>query len=348
MTINCSYTLLQSATRLWAMGALVLAVWLGWGSPVLAQTPLADGASQSFPPRATGVPADTVEVDDLPEGVKAKLKLLNVKNADLRDVFRSIAHEHNLNLVVDNRIERHVTVRLADLPVLEAIAYLCDENNLELIRSGHIFHVKQPPQPPPPPPREPVVVVRDSLLSVDLHEDDLEQVMRLIAGRSRTNIIVRRGVSGTVTGTLQDVTVDQGLRTLLLNNGFSVREIEGIYHVDRAGMEGGEGQQQGRTFWVQVEDTLITLDVVDARVADVLREVGAQMKVNLITYDTPEERITAKADSLTLDETLGLLLKRTNLTFRKEDDLYFIGDKNTSGIASTRLVRLDHLRAPIG
>ena len=328
-----------------AVCVALLAAWLGWCNSAAAQSaPPANVVRGTSIPLA-GAPADTVEVDDLPEGAKAKLKLLNVKDADLRDVFRSIAHAHNLNLVVDNRIDRHVTVRLADLPVLEAIEFLCDENNLELIRSGHIFHVKQPLPPPPPPPREPTVVVRDSLLNIDLRDDDLEQVMRLIAGRSGTNIIVRRGVSGTVTGTLQEVTVDQGLRTLMLNNGFSIREIEGIYHIDRAGMEGGDSQQRARAFWVQVEDTLVTLDVVDARVADVLREVGAQMKVNMITYDTPEERITAKADSLTLDDTLNLLLKRTSLTFRKEDDIYFIGDKNTSGLASTRLIRLDHLRA---
>ncbi len=347
MTFNRPFhDLLPHRTLLWAGCAVVLTV-LCWCSPVMAQSPPTARLSQTPPPTVPGTPADTVQVDDLPEGAKAKLTLLNVKNADLRDVFRSIAHEHNLNLVVDNRIDKHVTLRLADLPVLEAISFLCEQNGLKLVRSGHIFRVVLPPKPAPPPEPEPKVTVGDSLLSVDLREDDLEQVMRLIAERSGTNIIVRRGVSGTVTGMLQEVTVDQGLRTLMLNNGFSVREIEGIYHIDRAGMEGGDGQQQARAFWVQVEDPLITLDVVDARIDDVLREVGAQMKVNLIIYNTSEERITAKADSLTLDQTLGLLLKRTSLTFRKEDDMYFIGDKNTSGMASTRLIRLDHLRADV-
>lgn len=339
MTFNRSfYGLLPHRTHLWAGCAVVLTVWVGWGSPVLAQ-------SQASRPTRSGAPADTIEVDDLPEGAKAKLKLLNVKNADLRDVFRSIAHEHNLNLVVDNRIDRHVTVRLADLPVLETIEFLSRQNNLVLVRSGHIFHIMLPPPSPEPPPPEPIVSVQDSLLSVDLKDDKLEQVMRLIAQKSGANIVVRRGVSGTVTGTLHNVAVDQGLRTLLLNNGFTVREVEGIYQVDRAGLEGEEGQQRARAFWVHVEDSLITLDVVDARVADVLREVGAQMNVNLITYDTPEERITAKADSLPLDETLNLLLKRTRVTYRKEDDIYFIGERGTSGIATTRLLRLNHLRA---
>ena len=352
-----------------AMALIWLAAWLGWCEGALAQssprvrsvssadtvvTP-AHGNRPGFrvPSRAGGEPLalaaagrrDTVGVDDLPEGTKDNLKLLNVRDADLRDVFRSIAHEHNLNLIVDNRIDKRVTIRLADIPVLEAIAFICEQNNLKLVRSGSIFRVVLPPPPPPEPEPEPKVTVRDSLLSVELHQDDLERVVRSITRQSGVNIIVRRGVKGDLSGTLQDVPVDQGLRTLMGSNGFTLRQQEGIYHVDRAGMEGEEGQARARAFWVQAEDGLVTLDVIDARIADVLREIAAQMKVNLITYDAPEERITAKADSLTLDAALNLLLKRTSVTFRKEDDIYFVGDKNTNGIASTRLIRLDHLRA---
>lgn len=302
-------------------------------------------ARREVPVLAAASPHDTVVVDNVPEGARDKLKLLNVRDADLRDVFRSIAHEHNLNLVVDNRIDKHVTIRLADIPVLEAIEFLCEQNGLKLVQRGRIFRVVLPPPPPPEPESEPRVTVRDSLLSVDLREDDLEKVMRLIARQSGANIIVRRGVTGKLSGTLQDVLIDQGLRTLMTSNGFTLRQQDGIYHIDRAGMEGEEGQRRARAFWVQAKDSLVTLDVVDARIADVLREIAAQMKVNLITYDAPEERITAKADSLTLDAALNLLLKRTNVTYRKEDDIYFVGDKNTNGIASTRLLRLDHIRA---
>ena len=70
------------------------------------------------------------------------------------------------------------------------------------------------------------------------------------------------------------------------------------------------------------------------------------MKVNLITYDAPDQRITAKADSLSFDAALNLLLKRTNITYRKEDGIYFIGDKNTNGIASTRLYCVSIISVP--
>ena len=302
-------------------------------------------ATPTEPSPVETVAPDTLNAVSFPPAARAILKLLNVRNADLRDVFRTIAHEHDLNLIVDNTIDRKVTVRLANIPVLEAITFLCEQNGLNLARSGSIFRVMVPPPPTLPPPPIPTVHVQDSLLTVDLRADNLAQVIRLITVQSGINIIVRRGVQGDLTGALRNVPLEQGLRTLMFNNGFTLRNQEGIYHIDRAGMDSTDGGRRARAFWVQARDSLITLDVVEAQIADVLREIGAQMKVNLITYDAPDQRITAKADSLSLDAALNLLLKRTNITYRKEGGIYFIGDKNTNGIASTRLLRLDHIRA---
>ena len=324
------------------LGVVLLAVVLLQGIAASAQ-PVSDEAAALRIEAAFG---DSTTSDPLPEAARATLSMLSVKDADLRDVFRSIAHEHDLNLMVDNRIDRHVTVRLAELPVIEAIRFLCEENNLRLRRTGHIFHVDTVPEPPPPPPEPPSVSVRDSLLSVDLDDDDLEEVMRLITKQSGANVLVRRGVRGTLTGTLQGLPIDQGLRTLVLSNGFSIRKKDGVYHIDRRDVaEASEGSSQARTFWVQAEDSLITLDVAGAQIADVLREVAAQTDVDLITYSVPEGEITARADSLTLDEAFGLLLKQTEITFRRDGDIYYIGDRKTSGIATTRLIRLGHIRA---
>src|SRR5690606_20053497 len=156
---------------------------------------------------------------------------------------------------VDNRIERRVTIRLSDLPVIDALAFLARENGLDLSQEGPILRVDVPPEPVPPPPPVPApprVSVQADSLTVDLRGDELEEVMRHLAQQSGRNIVVRRGVRGPVHGTLSWVPFEVGLRTLLQNNGFTLREKEGIYHVDRAGM-GEEGAGGNRAFWVQVE-----------------------------------------------------------------------------------------------
>ncbi len=300
--------------------------------------------SQPTPPDTVAT-IQPVDPDPLPDAATAMLETLNVRDADVRDVFRGIAHQYGLNLVVHNGIDKRITVRLSDIPVIEALEFLCRRNGLQLKRTRNIFYVEPPPQAPPPPPTPPRVFVRDSLLTVDLNDDDLETVMRMVAQQSASNIMVRRGIRGQLSGMLKEVPVEQGLQTLLQNNGFALRNREGILHVDREHTDADAEGHPSRSLWVQVEDSLITLDVANARVADVVREITAQTKVNLITYDTPEERITAKASALTFDEALNLLLRQTSVTFRKEDGVYFIGNKQTRGIVSTRLLRLKHIRA---
>ena len=285
------------------------------------------------------------EETSFPTAVRDTLKMLNVKDSDLRDVFRGIAFEHEINLIVDNHIQRKVTFRLANLPVIEVLTFLCEENGLILTYSQGIFRIQNPPERPPPTPDPPLISLHDSLLSVDLRGAELETVVHEIARQSGINIVIRQGVRGSVTGLLKNVPLVVGLRTLAGNNGFSVRNIDDIYHIDRAGMRREDSTGEASTFWIQVEKGLVTLDIVNGKIADVLREIGVQMKVNLITYAVPENVLSAKVSDLTFEESLNFLLKGTNITYRQEGDVYYVGSKQTNGIASTRLLSLNHIRA---
>jgi type IV pilus assembly protein PilQ len=295
-----------------------------------------------------GQPVIQLEPETLPDAAHRTLEALNVRDADLRDVFRSIAAEHGLNLAVDNRIERQVTIRLADLPVIDVIVFLCEQYELSLIQDGGILRIEQP-EPlilPPPPPREISVSFLNGVLSADLSGESLSDVVRAIAEASGQNIVVRQGVEGPVRGLLTAVPLAAGLKTLMETNGFSVRERDGIYHIDRSGVSPpADGQAQGQSFWVEATDSTVSFEVTNAPIADILREVSVQSQMNLITYKQPEGQITARVSGVTPEEALTVLFRGTGITFRKAGDVYYVGDKATTGIATTRLIRLDHLRA---
>jgi hypothetical protein len=65
-----------------------------------------------------------------------KIDLIEVKNADLKDVIRGIAAKYNLNVLIDDAVQQRVTLRLADIPVPEALAFLARENGLNFDRPG--------------------------------------------------------------------------------------------------------------------------------------------------------------------------------------------------------------------
>jgi len=297
---------------------------------------------------------DTVQVDidlrNLPPAALQTIEVLNFRDLDLRDLLRAIGREYNVNLIVDNRINQMATIRLSDITVIETLIYLAQEYSFSINHSGQIFRINPfSNEPPPPEPTAPDITVGDDqLISMDLNSDALSDVAREITRLSGQNVVLRNGVSGTLTGYIQNVDFYTGLETILQNNGYSVRENDGIYVVDRMGMRYSEdGGQPTGSFWVNVQDELISLEVDNIPITDIIREIGYQLDLNLITYSLPDGVITANMSNLTLEETLSYLFRGTNFTFRREDDVYILGDKSISGIAATKLIRLNHIRADV-
>lgn len=289
----------------------------------------------------------TLDLSSLPEAVFQNVENLNVSNIDSRDFLRALGRQYDVNLIVENRINRQLTLRLSDVTVIEVLVFISQEYNLSLNQSGQVFRIREYIEPEPEPiVAEPLITFENSLLTLELEEVELATLTRELTIATGQNIIIRNGVRGTISGYLNDVQFENGLSILLNNNGFSLREKDDVYIIDRFGFSGDE---QGNTsnFWVDMEGGLVNLDVVNAPVTDVIREIGYQSDVNMITYGLPNTSITAKANNLTIDQALTYIFRGTEFTYRKEGEMYILGDKNTSGIASNKLIRLKHIRADV-
>jgi len=72
------------------------------------------------------------------------------------------------------------------------------------------------------------------LISLDVKQMDLQDVLRLIAEKANVNIIAGREVTGAVTLRLKNVDLWQALEAVLEASGFTYREEEGIIRVVKA------------------------------------------------------------------------------------------------------------------
>ena len=296
--------------------------------------------------------ADTNKISldyaNLPEGVFENTDNLNVRGVDVKDVLRGIGRQFDINILVDNSINRQVTLRLSNLMVIEALIQICQEFNLSLNQTGQILRIR-PYTPPEPEPivQESTIEYQDGQLNVDLHDIELQEFARQLSTQTGENVIVRNGVRGNLTGYLQDIDLQVGLSTILSNNGYSLRERDGVFIIDRMGFMDSEGNEGGQNFWITVQNGQVSMDVVEANVTDIIREIGYQSEASMITYGLPTNSITAKINNLSIDEALNYIFRGTSFTYRKEDEIYIIGDKATSGIASTKLIRLEHIRSDV-
>lgn len=282
----------------------------------------------------------------LPAGALATVSEINVRDADLRDVLRGLGAEYGLNLSVDNAIDRRVTLRLSDLPVVDIIEFLANEYDLVLDQNGPVVGVS-PWIPPPSPPTEapdPIVLYDDEgRLTLDLAGADVRRLARAVSTATGHNVIVRDGVTGPTRGYLRRAPFESGLRAVLSSNGFSLHQRDGIYEIGRPG--GNAGTSQGG-FYLHVDpDGYVDLDA-DATPTDaVLRELVAQSGIDIAALQPPTGTVTAQASGLSVDQALDLILRGTDVTYRFDNGVFYVDARGQPGTTTARLLSLKHLRA---
>ena len=77
--------------------------------------------------------------------------------------------------------------------------------------------------------------VSGQVISLNVTQMDLQDVLRLIAEKANLNIIISKEVAGTVTLRLKNVDLWHALGVILETNGFTYREEEGIIRVVKLG-----------------------------------------------------------------------------------------------------------------
>ncbi len=271
------------------------------------------------------------------------IQILDFKNTDIKDVVRAIADTYGLNIFVEDAIDYRVTIHLENVSINDALNFLANRADLEIQQEGSIIKFLLPP-PEPIPPLD--ISFNAPKLSLDVKNEPVSRVVKEISQICSTNIVLNKGVSGTVSGFLQNLDLEECLATFFSMNGYEVKKKNSIYHVDW-GMDYGTEttQQKRRGSRIDVVDGLISMDFHDVEIKQAVQEIAQQVETDIIVYGNLEGRITAKCSNITFDDALNYLFKGTKYTFRKDEDIYFIGDKTVQGINSSKLIKLQHLKA---
>jgi type IV pilus assembly protein PilQ len=273
---------------------------------------------------------------------------LDFKNTDIRDVIRLIATKYNLNIFIDNNISIPVTLHLSNIKIVDAIKFIVDQYNLELIQLGNILKIQQP-EIILPPPKELIVNYQDDRLTVDFNNEQIDKAMYAISQKSGKTIILDKFVSGKINGYLKDVPFEIGLQQLLENNGYTLEKKQGIYniHMQRdayADQEGRAIRARG-SFYLQVEDSLITMDIQNAPLNELIQEAARKLNKNIFLYGEIKGTISARVDRLSFTEFLDYIFQGSDITYKSEKKVYLIGDKNVKGLSSTELIKLNYIKS---
>src|SRR5690554_6904207 len=115
--------------------------------------------------------------DGVPPNSDSIIPALNFKDADIRDVIRGIAFEYETNIIIDNEINKRISIALFNVTVFNAVKLIATDNGFDFGYDSDRFYIKTIPVKEPPPPVEslPEITYTKGKLSVHLDNVKLEK-----------------------------------------------------------------------------------------------------------------------------------------------------------------------------
>ncbi|MBD3321671.1 MAG: hypothetical protein GF350_11305 [Chitinivibrionales bacterium] len=284
---------------------------------------------------------------------EARTMSIDVKDTDIRDVVRTISKGYDLNIIMDKDVTGKVTVHLSDVPIMEGLKTLVSSLGLEVVREGAVYRIRKASD-------EEVKSIKyiRGKLTVDVLNMDVREFLKELSSKTAVSIVPDNNVEGKISGKLYQVDLEDGLRALLETSGFKVTKRRNIYSVTSEETARGISRSTARRrrsggrseFFVDYSNGLLSLEVSNGDLEDVVKAISEQSEVEIITYGNLKADVNAKLEKMPLNEALALLLGGTKYTFIEKDQIILIGDRNPAShsgqaLSTSELIHLRHIKA---
>jgi type II secretory pathway component GspD/PulD (secretin) len=311
-----------------------------WGAQVYAQ-PASDSLTKT----------QLYPIDKIPVADSVKIPVLDFKNTDIKDVLRGLGIQYNVNIFVDPDVSGLVSLYLVDVTVKNAIDFIIKRNNCAYTVDNNIVKVYKYQVSPPPPPKPKLEFHLDSaLVSIDLKDIQVREVARMFGDSAHVNVIMNGAADKSISARLVKIKPEKAVKALFESNGFEVTLSDGIYYATAKSWGNGGADEktntaQFRPLSLSIKDKLVTLEVDNASLDQLVRNISVQSGINIVIYDKLTGEITARLSAVPLDNALRFLLQNTKFTFWKENEIYFIGSREMNQQKTTVIIPLQHIRA---
>ncbi|NOQ74886.1 MAG: type II and III secretion system protein [Crocinitomix sp.] len=301
-------------------------------------------------------------------GLNEKVQV-SVSGIALSDFISAIAFEHNLNVSVSDNLNGLVVNNFYDAVVKDVFIFLIKEHDLIVDFSGTIiaFHkrgVAEEIQTPYQPRAIDVTYkTENEFLSLNLKRDTLSKVAEAITRESGKNVILAPSIKErTVSVYIENRPFEQVMDMMAKSNGLSLTtDANGFYYLDtqeskltnganntssgRNNSGRGTTSNEAQNLNLQLNPNnpeKLNIEATNTSISAIIESASAQLGEHYFMYDTPEGNTTLKVHNVSFMELLSHLLNGTDFTFKKMENYYIIGNRNTEGLRATELIRLDN------
>jgi type II secretory pathway component GspD/PulD (secretin) len=288
-------------------------------------------------------------IEKIPVADTVKIPILDFKNTDIKDILRGLGMQYNVNIFVEPDVSGLISLYLTDVTVKSAIDFIVKRNNCAYSVDNNIVKVYKYQAPPPPPPPKPKIEFHldNGMVSIDINSVPEKEVARMFGDSAKINVIVDGSSDKNISARLVKIAPEKAVKALFESNGFEVVLSEGIYYATQrfAGGSDKQASSQFKPLSLSVKDKLVTLEVDNASLDQLVRSISVQSGINIVMYDKLTGDITARLSAVPIDNALRFLLQNTKFTFWKENEIYFIGSREMNQQKTTVTIPLKHIRA---
>ncbi len=297
---------------------------------------------------------------------------LSVNSASIQDFIKAIGQSNNLNVNVDPSLDIRISNNFKNVTAKEIFLFLCKKNDLDITFVGPIMSFARYTAPPAPVKtiaRKAIDVHYETtagLLSYDLNNDTLGNVAKEITKLSGKNIIFSPELSGkTVSGFMQNASFDNAIEKLAFANDMKVTLSEDGFYIlekkqppqqqsfdpnrpnnnqpynpyNQLSQTNNQPVKPNNTNLV-IKDGFISLDAQNQPLSEIVNTVSHELNKSYFLFSELKGNATVKINDANYDDFLKLLFNGTDFTFKKEGDIYLVGDRNLEGLRQNKLITL--------
>lgn len=294
---------------------------------------------------------------------------IDVSGLTLHDFILSIAEEHQLNVSAESDLTQSVVNNFFDVTVKDVFLFLAQKYDLEVGFMSNIITFKKRKEVKIIERKQPKLVdvsynPQNDFLSVKLENDSLPSVAKAIIDKSSKNLILAPDVKGLkVSSYILNRPFDQVIEMMAKSNDLlATKDENGFYFIEKnkdannnatGNTYGSSGQKTkqpkasvGAAGYYEVDLNkagFLTVKAYVADVSDLITEAAEKLHVNYFLYNKPEnEKTSLSADNITFDDLLEHVFKGKKYIYRKQENLYLIGEHATEGLRATELIPLEN------
>lgn len=310
----------------------------------------------------------TVLTTDMP-GLDENVQM-SVSGVSIQEFMRGIADAHKLNISVDPSIQQTIVNNFSNATVSDVLIFICKEYNLSINFIGSIMSIVKYNAPEPvktvPIKQELKISYNSSKdeLTLDLKNDSIDAVAKVITQKSQKNVILASGISPKLVSVyIENMPFDNALEKFGVANNLAISKTnDGFYMISNdenavaannsltsKNKNSSSSSTKKNTAGGSDEfsfDAKNSLDIsvigTDVSINEIIKSIAQETGVDYYFVSDVKDKTTVNVRSTTFQGLLDNMFQGTELTYTYKNGIYIIGERKTEGLRNTKVVQLQY------